>query len=159
MSQGIADMTDPIRILTVYRLEDGTPSILITPDLARQIVALARDYREEMQFPPEAVYPSLKNYPEQTIKAEMAATEPAQQAGRGPLGCADVLDADVDATVPEWAMEEIKATWRAARDAGGQVEAFSILERMVDRLGYGRRVGNPSLASNAKADLAGGSEP
>jgi len=42
---------------------------------------------------------------------------------------------------------EIKATWSAARDAHGQMEAFRILERMVDRLGYGRTENNPSLVT------------
>lgn len=41
--------------------------------------------------------------------------------------------------------EEIRRTWAAARAANGQTEAFRILERMVDRLGYGRTEGNPSL--------------
>jgi hypothetical protein len=45
----------------------------------------------------------------------------------------------------ESASAEIKATWRAARDAKGQHEAFKIIERMVDRLGYGRTENNPSL--------------
>jgi hypothetical protein len=40
---------------------------------------------------------------------------------------------------------EIRETWPAARDAGGQLEAFHILERMVDRLGYGRVENNPSI--------------
>ena len=42
--------------------------------------------------------------------------------------------------------EEIRRTWDTARSVNGQMEAFRILERMVDRLGYGRRVDNPSLA-------------
>jgi len=50
---------------------------------------------------------------------------------------------------PDWVAEEIKATWRAARDAGGQIQAFRIIERMVDRLGYGRTEDNPSLVPNA----------
>lgn len=41
------------------------------------------------------------------------------------------------APVPDWVAEEIKTTWRAARDAGGEMAAFRIIERMVDRLGYG----------------------
>lgn len=41
--------------------------------------------------------------------------------------------------------EEILATWHAARKANGQLAAFRILERMVDRLGYGRTENNPSL--------------
>ena len=55
------------------------------------------------------------------------------------------------ASVPEWVAEEIKATWQAARDAGGEMQAFRIIERMVDRLGYGRRKNNPSLVPNAEA--------
>lgn len=42
--------------------------------------------------------------------------------------------------------EEIRKTWRAARDAEGQLQSFRILERMVYRLGYGRKENNPSLA-------------
>ena len=53
------------------------------------------------------------------------------------------------APVPDWVAEEIKATWRAARDAGGEMAAFRIIERMVDRLGYGRTENNPSLVPNA----------
>jgi len=52
------------------------------------------------------------------------------------------------ASVPDWVAEEIKATWQAARDAGGEMQAFRIIERMVDRLGYGRRKNNPSLVPN-----------
>ena len=52
-------------------------------------------------------------------------------------------------SVPAWVSDEIKATWRAARDAGGEMDAFRIIERMVDRLGYGRTENNPSLAPNA----------
>jgi len=52
------------------------------------------------------------------------------------------------ASVPEWVAEEIKATWQAARDAGGEMQAFRIIERMVDRLGYGRMKNNPSLVPN-----------
>ena len=51
-------------------------------------------------------------------------------------------------SVPAWVADEIKATWRAARDAGGEMAAFRIIERMVDRLGYGRRKNNPSLVPN-----------
>ena len=58
---------------------------------------------------------------------------------------------DCSTSVPSWVSEEIKATWRTARDAGGEMQAFRIIERMVDRLGYGRRENNPSLASNATA--------
>ena len=49
------------------------------------------------------------------------------------------------APIPKWVSDEIKATWRAARDAGGEMAAFRIIERMVDRLGYGRIKNNPSL--------------
>jgi len=42
--------------------------------------------------------------------------------------------------------EEIRRTWGAARSVNGQLEAFRILERMVDRLGYGRLKNNPTLA-------------
>ena len=63
---------------------------------------------------------------------------------------AEKMKKDIEGTVvncvPKWIAEEIKSTWRAARDAGGQTEAFRILERMVDRLGYGRTENNPSLA-------------
>jgi len=52
-------------------------------------------------------------------------------------------------SVPDWAAAEIRATWRAARDAGNQRDSFRIIERMVDRLGYGRTENNPSLAQNA----------
>ncbi len=52
------------------------------------------------------------------------------------------------APVPDWVAEEIKTTWRAARDAGGEMAAFRIIERMVDRLGYGRTENNPSLVPN-----------
>lgn len=59
------------------------------------------------------------------------------------------------ASVPEWVAEEIKATWQAARDAGGEMQAFRIIERMVDRLGYGRMKNNPSLVPNAPLHLQG----
>ncbi len=55
-------------------------------------------------------------------------------------------------SVPDWAAEEIRATWRAARDAGNQLESFRIIERMVDRLGYGRTENNPSLAPNEETN-------
>lgn len=48
--------------------------------------------------------------------------------------------------VPEWVGDEIRETWNKARKAQGQLEAYRILEVMVDRLGYGRRKNNPSLA-------------
>jgi predicted nucleotidyltransferase len=56
------------------------------------------------------------------------------------------------APVPDWAAEEIRATWRAARNAGNQLDSFRIIERMVDRLGYGRTENNPSLVPNTKAE-------
>lgn len=43
---------------------------------------------------------------------------------------------------------EIRDAWQAARGAGGQMQAFRILERMVDRLGYGRTENNPPLLPN-----------
>jgi len=48
-------MTDPIRI-PIYATGNmmKPPYIEIPPNIARQIVALARDDREEQQFPPEA---------------------------------------------------------------------------------------------------------
>jgi len=51
--------------------------------------------------------------------------------------------------------EEIRTTWSIARDANGQLESFRIIERMVDRLGYGRTEGNPSLARKTHAAEAG----
>lgn len=51
----------------------------------------------------------------------------------------------IDEEVPKWAADEIKATWKAMRSCEGQLEAYRICERMVDRLGYGRRDDNPSL--------------
>jgi len=57
-----------------------------------------------------------------------------------------ILEQEVEQVeVPEWVKAEIRDTWNAARKSGGQMEAFRILERMVDRLGYGRREDNPSL--------------
>ena len=50
--------------------------------------------------------------------------------------------------IPEWAAAEIRETWNAAREAGGELQAFRIIERMVDRLGYGRTEGNPPLLPN-----------
>jgi len=55
---------------------------------------------------------------------------------------------ELPCSVPAWVADEIKTTWRAARDAGGEMAAFRIIERMVDRLGYGRIENNPSLAPN-----------
>jgi hypothetical protein len=48
-------------------------------------------------------------------------------------------------SVPEPIAEEIRDTWRAAREANSQHEAFRIFERMTDRLGYGRTENNPPL--------------
>lgn len=50
-------------------------------------------------------------------------------------------------SVPGWVREEIKETWKTARQCGSQMEAFRIFERMTDRLGYGRMDNNPSLAA------------
>lgn len=47
--------------------------------------------------------------------------------------------------VPKWVADEIKATWRAMKSCDGQLEAYRICERMVDRLGFGRRDDNPPL--------------
>ena len=41
--------------------------------------------------------------------------------------------------------KEVRLTWRAARDSDGQTQAFRVLERMVDRVGYGRIQNSPSL--------------
>jgi hypothetical protein len=49
--------------------------------------------------------------------------------------------------VPGWIREEIKETWKTARQCGSQMEAFRIFGRMTDRLGYGRMDDNPSLAA------------
>ncbi len=51
--------------------------------------------------------------------------------------------------------KEIRETWNAARDAGGQLEAFRILERMTDRLGYGRTQNNPPLLPNVQPHPVG----
>ncbi|MEN6549974.1 MAG: hypothetical protein ABFE07_28355 [Armatimonadia bacterium] len=56
------------------------------------------------------------------------------------------LTARVTEKYVEQLRKEIRETWSAARSAGGQTEAYRILERMVDRLGYGRIDNNPSLA-------------
>ena len=52
--------------------------------------------------------------------------------------------------VPGWIREEIKETWKTARQCGSQMEAYRIFERMTDRLGYGRFDNNPSLAAHNK---------
>lgn len=46
--------------------------------------------------------------------------------------------------VPEWAASEIRNSWENAKGRG-QTEAYRILERMVDRLGYGRLDNNPPI--------------
>ena len=45
-------------------------------------------------------------------------------------------------SVPDWVAEEIKATWRATHWPA-ELQTFRIIERMVDRLGYGRIENNP----------------
>ena len=47
---------------------------------------------------------------------------------------------------------EIREAWSAARSVNGQTEAFRILERMTDRLGYGRTQNNPPLSQNTLAE-------
>lgn len=42
---------------------------------------------------------------------------------------------------------EVREAWSAARDADGQTAAYRILERMVERVGYGR-YDNPPLSPN-----------
>ena len=49
-------------------------------------------------------------------------------------------------SVPRWVAREIRITWNLAKNTGSQMDAYRILERMVDRLGYGRSENNPSLA-------------
>jgi len=49
-----------------------------------------------------------------------------------------------DMEIPEWAAKEIRDTWKAMRSCDGQLEAYRLCERMVDRLGY-NRMKNPSL--------------
>lgn len=41
--------------------------------------------------------------------------------------------------------KEIRETWRQASSGCGQLESYRLIERMVDRLGYGRTNNNPSL--------------
>ena len=48
-------------------------------------------------------------------------------------------------SVPSWVQEEIRCTWRAATECGNQRDSFNVLERMVDRIGYGRLKDNPPL--------------
>lgn len=64
--------------------------------------------------------------------------------------CRSTLTAAVP-PVPEWAAKEIRDTWRAAFRAKGEREAFGLLERMADRLGWGRLV-NPSLVPPARPE-------
>lgn len=54
------------------------------------------------------------------------------------LAAANKRVAELEAIIESNA-QEIRTTWRAARDANGQQSAFYILERMVDRIGYGRK--------------------
>ena len=61
------------------------------------------------------------------------------------------LDATFCSAVPEDVAREIRDTWKAAREAGGEWQAFRIIERMVHRLGYGRTENNPPLP-NVKND-------
>ena len=58
------------------------------------------------------------------------------------------LTPPIYSAIPEWAATEIRDTWNAARKAGGELQAIGILERMVDRLGYGRTENNPPLVPN-----------
>lgn len=60
-------------------------------------------------------------------------------------------DATAGSAVPDWAAREIRETWNAAREAGGEMQAFRIIERMVDRLGYGRIENNPPLLPSTSA--------
>jgi hypothetical protein len=60
------------------------------------------------------------------------------------------LTAPVCSAIPDWAANEIRQTWNAAREAGGELQAFRIIERMVDRLGYGRTENNPPLLPNVE---------
>lgn len=55
---------------------------------------------------------------------------------------------DFSGQIPEWAAKEIRETWKAAREAHGQMQAFRIIERMVNRLGYGRTLDNPPLTKS-----------
>lgn len=48
--------------------------------------------------------------------------------------------------IPDWVSKEIIATWRKASNGICHLETFKVLDRMVDRLGYGRTTDNPSLA-------------
>ena len=48
---------------------------------------------------------------------------------------------------------EIRDAWMAARKANGQREAFVILERMVDRIGWQRTENNPPLAATPAPDV------
>ena len=80
-----------------------------------------------------------------SIEPNASVSIPGGEPGYAPREC----------SVPDWVAEEIKATWRAARDAGGEMQAFRIIERMVDRLGYGRRDNNPSLAPNNMLSVSG----
>ena len=75
---------------------------------------------------------------------EMIPARPIPENYLGPLF--DIATGKrIDEEVPKWVADEIKATWKAMRSCDGQLEAYRICERMVDRLGYGRRDDNPSL--------------
>jgi hypothetical protein len=63
------------------------------------------------------------------------------------------LSAATCSAVPGWVATEILETWKAAREAGGELQAFRIIERMVDRLGYGRTENNPPLLPNSALKL------
>ena len=43
---------------------------------------------------------------------------------------------------------EVRQTWDAMRDSGSQIESFTLMERMVDRVYYGRTKNNPSLITD-----------
>ena len=82
------------------------------------------------------------------MKYDGRTTEPPYGKEAAPSSCT----CELPCSVPAWVADEIKKTWRAARDAGGEMAAFRIIERMVDRLGYGRMKNNPSLVPNPRAD-------
>ena len=80
----------------------------------------------------------------QTKNTPPTQPDPQQPDGKG-------LDDAICSAVPEDVAREIRNTWKAAREAGGEMQAFRIIERMVDRLGYGRTENNPPLLPNANA--------
>lgn len=83
----------------------------------------------------------LKQNAEPNTNASPKTIDDKQPTGKG-------LDATSCLAVPESVAREIRETWIAAREAGGEMQAFRIIERMVDRLGYGRIENNPPLLSN-----------